>query len=82
MVVIVPNFDQRVNVALCSGAGPLSERESCSIVGRFDGSEARRTQDASVYKMERICKLQLMASGLAIELTLVQDVREVVLGHF
>ena len=82
MVVIIPDFDQRINVALCSRAGPLSECESCSIVGRFDGSEACRTQDTSVYKMGTIRRLQLRSNGLAIELTLVQDVREVVLGHF
>jgi hypothetical protein len=60
VVVIVPDFDQRVNVTLCSGASPLSQRESCSIVGRFNGSEARQTQDASVYRVQTIRQLRRM----------------------
>lgn len=82
MVVIVSNFDQRVDVTLRCGARPLRQRKSCSVIGCFNGSEARQTQNASIYKVQTTRQLQRMAKESVFELTLVQDIREVVLGHF
>lgn len=79
MVIIISYFDQRVNVTLCSRASPLRQRKSRSIVGRFDGSKARQTQNTSVYMTD---DSSAPIHQQTIGLTLVQDIREVVLRHF
>lgn len=79
MVIIVPNFNQRVDVTLRSRASPLSQRKSRCIIGCFDRSEARQTQDTSVYEAQ----IYHVSSDTwsKIGLTLVQDIREIVLRH-
>lgn len=41
VVVIVPDFDDGVNVPLPCGAGPLRQREPGGVVGRGDGLVGR-----------------------------------------